>query len=225
MVSKLLLAGTSATLLLAARITLRNWGATKAECRTALPGDEFVPDPAAIITRAVTVEGPAQEVSCWLVQIGQDRGGMYSYEVLENAFGLDLHNADEIRPERQHLAVGDQVRLVRRGWLGLPDGLALKVGRIEPGRSIVLLEEPWHAVWSFHIHPHGPVRCRLISRSRSPRAQGAARLSAELLDPITMLMTRKMLLGIKARAERSVGVGRGEPQAPGPAHARQVPQS
>lgn len=211
MVSKVLLGATSTALAIAARATLQNWGATKAECRAVLPGDEFVPEPAVVITRAVTVEAPAEEVWRWLVQIGQGRGGMYSYEGIENALGLDIHNADEIRPEWQHLAVGDEVRLVRRGWLGIPDGLALEVGRIEPGRSIVLLEEPWHAVWSFHIHPHGPQLCRLISRSRSPRSHGAARLTAELLDPITMVMTRKMLLGIKARAQRSAPAGRPAP--------------
>lgn len=211
MVSRLLLGATTTALALAARTTLRNWGATKAECRASLPGDEFVPEPATVITRAVTVEAPAEEVWRWLVQIGQGRGGMYSYEGLENAFGLDIHNADEIRPEWQHLAVGDEVRLVRRGWLGMPEGLALEVGRIEPGRSIVLLEEPWHAVWSFHIRPHGPQRCRLVSRSRSPRSHGVARLTAELLDPITMVMTRKMLLGIKARAQRSAPAGRRAP--------------
>lgn len=213
MVTRLLLAGTTATLVLAARATLRNWGATGPECRAVLPGDEFVPEPAVVITRAVTVEAPAAEVWRWLMQIGQDRGGMYSYERLENAIGLDIHNADEIRPEWQHLAVGDEVRLVRRGWLGIPEGLALKVGRIEPGRSIVLLEEPWHAVWSFHIRPHGPQRCRLISRSRSPRSRGVARLTGELLDPITMVMTRKMLLGIKARAQRSRLASRPAPRS------------
>lgn len=197
----------SAVALLAARDMLRNWGATKAECRSVLPGDEFVPGPATTITRAVTVAAPAEEVWRWLVQIGQDRGGMYSYERLENLFGLDIHNTDEIRPEWQHLEVGDEIRLVRRGWLGLADGLTLTVGRIEPGRSIALLEEPWHAVWSFHIHPHGPGRCRLISRSHAPRARGAAWLGAELFDPVTLLMTRGMLLGIKARAERSAAAG------------------
>jgi hypothetical protein len=211
MVSKVLFGATSTALAIAARATLRNWGATKTECRAVLPGDEFVPEPAVVITRAVTVEAPAEEVWRWLVQIGQGRGGMYSYERIENAFGLDIHNADEIRPEWQHLAVGDEVRLVRRGWLGLADGLALEVGRIEPGRSIVLLEEPWHAVWSFHIHPHGPQLCLLISRSRSPRPRGAARLTAELLDPISMVMTRKMLLGIKVRAQRSALAGRPAP--------------
>jgi hypothetical protein len=203
MVSRVLLAGASAAAVLLSRRTLRNWGATKHECRTTLPGDEFVPDPATVITRAVTVAAAPEQIWPWLVQLGQNRGGMYSYQALENLFGLDIHNADEIRPEWQQLSVGDPVWLVRRGWLGIPDGLALEVGRIEPGRSIVLLEQPWHAVWSFHIRPLGPGRSRLISRSRAPRQPGPAWLLGELFDPITLVMTRKMLLGIKARAERA----------------------
>lgn len=203
MVSKVLVAGVGAATLLAARSTLRNWGATKSECRAVLPGDELVPDPASVITRAVTVGASAAEVWPWLVQIGQNRGGMYSYEKLENLLGLDIRNADKIKPQWQQLAVGDPVWLVRRGWLGIPDGLALTVARVEPGRSIVLYEQPWHAVWSFHIVPHGPDRCRLVSRSRAPREHGVAWIAGELFDPITLVMTRKMLLGIRDRAERT----------------------
>jgi hypothetical protein len=83
----------------------------------------------------------------------------------------------------------------------MPDGLALKVAAIVAGESLVLYEEPWSAVWSFHVHARGPNRCRLLSRSRSPRTRGVSRLAGELLDPVTLLMTRKMLRGIKARAE------------------------
>lgn len=201
--SKLLTTGGAAALLVAARRTLRNWGATKAECRAELPGDECVPDPATVITRAVTVEAPANEVWQWLVQIGQNRGGMYSYQGIENLLGLDIHNADRIQPEWQQLSEGDQIWLVRPGWLGIAGGLALTVFEVVEGRSIVLFEKPWHAVWSFHIHPLSASRCRLISRSRAPRGHGFARLAGELVDPVTLVMTRKMLLGIKARAERS----------------------
>jgi hypothetical protein len=171
-----------------------------------LPGDELIPDPADLTTLAVTIDAPPGEVWRWLVQIGQDRGGLYSYDWLENAFGLHIHSADEIRDEWQQLAPGDQVRLVPKGWLGLPDGLALPVARVDPGRSLVLREQPpqqpWDAVWSFHIVPLGPGRCRLISRSRSARPHGAARLATPMLEPVTVVMTRKMLLGIKQRAEQ-----------------------
>ena len=63
----------------------------------------------------MTVDAPAAEVWRWLVQLGQGRGGMYSYEGLENPFGLDIHSADGSRPEWQKLAVGDQHRWSRAG--------------------------------------------------------------------------------------------------------------
>ena len=139
------------------------------------------------------------------MQIGQDRGGLYSYDWLENLFGLHVHSAAQIRDEWQSLAPGDQIRLVPRGWLGLRDGFALPVAQVDPGRAIVLREQPpqqpWDAVWSFHVIPLGTGRCRLISRSRSARPHGAGRLATPLMEPVTLMMTRKMLLGIKHRAE------------------------
>lgn len=201
MASRLIIAGTAAASLLAARGVLRNWGATKAECGATLPGDEFVTDPAVVRTRAVTIDAHAEWVWPWLVQIGQNRGGLYSYAKLENLLGLKIRNADTIHPEWQDLAVGDRVWLVRRNWLGLPDGVALTVCRIEPGRSLVLHDRISRGVWSFHLHDDGLGRCRLISRSRSPRPHGIARLGDELFDPISLLMTRRMLLGIKERSE------------------------
>ncbi len=75
-----------------------------------------------------------------------------------------------------------------------------------PGRAIVLREQPpqqpWDAAWSFHVIPLGPGRCRLISRSRSASPRGAIRLATWAMEPVTLVMTRKMLLGIKRRAER-----------------------
>jgi hypothetical protein len=199
--------GAQAGLARAAR-RARNWGATENEQGAELPGDDLLPGKASVTTRAVSIEAPAEEVWRWLVQIGQDRGGMYSYDWLENAFGLGIHSTGEIREEWQPLAPGDLVRLVPKGWLGLPEGLALSVARVDPGRSIVLREQPpqqpWDAVWSFHVRPLGQNRCRLLSRSRSAPVRGAARLAVPVMEPVTLVMTRKMLLGIKRRAEGHV---------------------
>jgi hypothetical protein len=134
---------------------------------------------------------------------------MYSYDWLENLIGLDFHSATEIHPEWR-LCEGDRVVLVRPGWMGLKKGYSLPVEFIEPGRVIVLRqlppEHPWNAVWSFHVIPQGDTRCRLISRGRDAISPGigaaVGRLFSQLLDPITMLMTRKMLLTIKSRAEQ-----------------------
>ena len=87
------------------------WGATEAETMKSLPGDEQVPNPNMVNTRAITIEAPVATVWPWLVQMGQGRGGLYSYERLENLVGCEMHNADEILPEYQELMVGDMVRL------------------------------------------------------------------------------------------------------------------
>jgi hypothetical protein len=89
-----------------------------------VPGDEFASDPADVTTRTVTINAPGREVWNWLVQIGQDRGGLYIYDWIEKRFGLRVRSTDEIRPEWQRLRVGEVVRLVPRGWLALPDGVA-----------------------------------------------------------------------------------------------------
>jgi hypothetical protein len=200
-------AGAMALLIADSAYRNRNWGATVAEARAVLPGDELVAEPAGNVTRAVTIDAPAEQAWRWLVQIGQDRGGMYSYDALENLLGLRIHSADHVDERWQRLAVGDTVRLIPRGWMGLREGLALPVAQLADGRSIVLREDPedgpWDAVWSFHLLPVDAYRCRLLSRSRAARNGVAGTMAAAVMDPVTLLMTRRMLLGIKQRAERA----------------------
>lgn len=90
------------------------WGAEDDEILAALPGDELVRAGALRTTRAVTVDAPVEAVWPWLVQIGEDRGGFYSYSWLERAAGARIHNADVVHPEWQRLLVGDSVWLARR---------------------------------------------------------------------------------------------------------------
>lgn len=192
-----------------ARLRLRNWGALPIERTLDLPGDELIHEPADAVTRGVTIEAPPSEVWKWLVQIGQDRGGMYSYDWLENLLGLRIHSTRVIRDDWQNLQVGDRITLVRPGWLGLKKGYSLPVERIDQGKAIVLFqsppEHPWEAVWSFHVVSAGPGRCRLISRSREAIKPGVGptigRMVGQVMDPITLLMTRKMLLTIKGQSE------------------------
>jgi len=185
----------------------RNWGATAEEVTAALPGDELVPDPAEQTTIAVTVHAPAEEAWAWLVQMGQDRGGMYSYDWLENLIGLDIHTTDEIREEWQHLSPGDRVVVVPEGYGPIPAGYSFRVARVDPGRTLVLRqsppEHPWNGVWSFHLLSGADGRCRLLARSRTEVAQQlAARVAGRVMEPVTLLMTRRMLHGIKEHAER-----------------------
>ena len=191
------------------RARLRNWGATREEVDAIHPGDDLVAGPVTTSTYAVTVQAPAETVWSWLVQIGQDRGGMYSYEWLENLFGLDIHNADRIHEEWQLLAVGDAVRVVPRGKLGMREGYAFRVALVDPPRALVLRqqppEHPWDSTWAFLVVPDSADHCRLLSRSRTAKASGvagiASLLAAALMEPVILLMTRRMLVGIKRRAE------------------------
>lgn len=205
MVSRGVVAAAAGAGLLAARRYYRNWGTTKEECDSALPGDDLVGEPAVQSTEGIWIDAPAAAVWPWLVQLGQDRGGLYSFERVENLIGLKYRNADRIHPEWQHLAVGDVVRLVPRGWLGLADGVALPVAQVVEGQSIVLRlappQLPWDGVWSFHVQPRWEDRCRLLVRSRSRMQAPGGILGAEAAGPVLALMTRGMLLGIKRRVE------------------------
>ena len=193
--------------LMAARRYYRNWGTTKEECETTLPGDELVPDPAVQTTEGITIEASAREVWPWLKQMGVDRAGMYSYEKLENLAGIKHRNADRIHPEWQDLAVGDTIRLIPRGWMGLRDGVALPVVQMIHPHAIVLRAEPpklpIDAVWSFHLVSGWEDRCRLLVRTRIKAGPTGAAIGAEAIGPVMALMTRGMLTGIKSRVEQT----------------------
>jgi hypothetical protein len=195
----------------------RNWGASPDEINSELPGDDLVPEPADGTTLAVGIAAPADRVWRWLVQIGQDRGGMYSYDWLENLIGLRIHSAVQVQDEWQHLAAGDRVVVVPEGYRPMPAGYAFRVARAAPPTSLVLRQappdHPWNGVWSFHVVPVGDDRCRLLSRARTEtQAATGLRIATRAMEPVTLVMTRRMLRGIKDRAERQ------EP-APGPAVA------
>ncbi len=190
---------------------MNGWGASEDEIAASYPGDELIESPADQTTMAVTIAAPAEVIWSWLVQLGQDRGGMYSYDRLEQAIGLDIHSAEHINPAWQHLELDDRVQLVPPGWGPLADGYAFRVSLVEPPHTLVLRQgppqDPWDGVWTFAVREVGPGLCRLVSRTRTHRnpgmAQAALRAMTTLGAPITWVMTRKMLLTLKERAERS----------------------
>jgi hypothetical protein len=195
----------------------RNWGASAVEVAATMPGDELVPGAAGRTTRAVDIAAPAGEVWRWLVQMGQGRGGMFSYDWLENVVGHDAHTADQVREGWQNLAVGDRIRVLPENRVPLPDGPAMTVARLEEGRLLVLRQAPPEsqriAAWSFVIDPLDRTSCRLLSRSQAERpASPAVRLTAAVLELVTTVMIRRMLLGIKQRAESAVWPFGAEPQ-------------
>ena len=168
---------------------LRGWGASAQERRKALKGDETVPRPSVQHTRAVTIDAPAQQVWPWLAQIGQDRAGFYSYTWLENLAGCRMRNADRVHPEWQQRDAGDTVLLHHE--------TGLQVLAIDAGRSLTL-----DCGWYFVLESDGSDRSRLVARWRSP--SGPLNVAFALLfDLPHFVMERKMLLGIKRRAEHA----------------------
>ena len=156
---------------------MQSWGAP-GEGTTTQPGN------------AIEVNAPAQEVWPWLAQLGQERGGFYSYEWLENLAGCRMRNADRIHPEWQHREVGEKMML--HPLNGLP------ISRFEPGHEVAL--EGWG---SFAVEPLGDGRCRVICRGEPHQSPLYAVYYVALLELPHFLMERKMLLGIKGRAERA----------------------
>lgn len=197
---------------LVVRPQVLRWGLREDETQLSLPGDELVPQPLYETTHAVTIQAAASRVWPWLVQLGVDRAGFYTYDALENAIGLDVRNADRIHPEWQGLRVGDSIRI--------SPVTPLKVEILEPNRALVLhtVMSPFTAKpvdpadpavsaffdwsWAFVLEPVTPVTTRLYVRARGTYRPEALRIPAlVLLEPIHSLMERGMLQGIRERAE------------------------
>ena len=189
--------------LAAARPWHRRWGAIDDEIAQSLPGDALSDGPA-LANHAITIDAPVEKVWPWLVQIGQDRAGFYSYSWLENLFRADIHNADEIVPEWQTIEEGGHVRLASKDVYG--DGPLLRVSHVRPGRSFVL--EGWG---EFVLRPVDKHSTRLLIRThRSKQSPLMKALSFFLIEPAHFVMERRMLLGIKERAEASLVYDGGE---------------
>ena len=186
------------------------WGATGEELTETLPGDEVKPDAGIQVTHAITINAPAEMVWKWLVQIGQDRGGFYSYDWLENVFGLQVRNTDEIKPEWQELKVGDFVRSAHKGWLGgrFDDTAGWFVVGLEPNRALVLRDEIEKGSWAFILKPIGENQTRFIVRVRGDEAASFSRklLNYGLFEPAHFIMERKMLLTLKEKAETAIKI-------------------
>ena len=189
-------------LLLARRWQLR-WGATDQELAEPLPGDELIARPGLTATRALTVRAPADRVWPWIAQLGQARGGFYSYDFLENLAGCGIHSADRVVPDWQDVRAGDKV--------GLHPEVALDVAAVDPGRSLVLRSAvpdgsappPFSFTWAFALRPGPDGATRLIVRERYAYTRPWARLIVEPVEAVDFVMTQKMLRGIRSRAERA----------------------
>jgi hypothetical protein len=178
------------------------WGATMAEVDRSMTGDELVPEANLTATRAITIRAGVDDVWPWIVQLGQGRGGFYSYDGLENLVGCDVHSALQINPDWQRLDVGDAVRLA-------PE-FALAVAVVKPPRTLVLqggllpggAVAPYDFTWTFDLTPLAGGTTRLVVRERYAYRRLWTALMVEPLTLVSFLMSQRMLRGIRERTEQ-----------------------
>lgn len=190
------------------------WNATDEELHMAMPGDEEVGRPHYDATWAITIDAPSDLVWPWLVQMGEGRGGFYSYDFVENLMGMRIRSVRRLMPEYQVLRPGD--------FIPAGSGPGLYVKRVDPGRALVLgnppsLEHELSATWATVLIDLADGRTRLISRNRFRihRWTPGKVLQFAVLDPGIFVMARKWMLGIKQRAE-ALHAHTSRPEAPEP---------
>jgi hypothetical protein len=175
------------------RTPILTWGATGAEAAALLPGDELLEEADGIATRAITIDAPPDAVWPWVAQMGPSpRGGAYTYDWIENLLGLDMHSVDRVLPEFQKPEVGDTIGFGSN---------RMRFERVEPEHVLVWRSEDGNWVWTFVLEARNG-STRLISRNRFKLATLLARLGMIPMEPASLVMERKMLRGIKERAER-----------------------
>jgi hypothetical protein len=170
------------------------WGATPEEAAARLPGDELLEDADGIATRAITIDAPRSAVWPWIAQMGPSpRGGAYTYDWIENLLGLNMHSAATVLPEFQHPEIGD--------------GFSLGANRmsyavVEPEHVLASRSADGKWVWTFVLEDAGEGKTRLISRNRFLLPKLKDKIGMIPMEPGSLVMERKMLHGIKQRAER-----------------------
>ena len=168
-----------------------NWGA-EAEADARLPGDELLEDADGVATRGIDVDAPPSAVWPWIAQMGPSpRGGAYTYDWIENLMGLDMHSADQVLPDFQHPEIGDTIGYGPN---------RMRVERAEPEHVLAWRSEDGNWVWTFVLEPRDG-GTRLVSRNRFRLPTLATRLGMLPMEPASLVMERKMLQGIKERAE------------------------
>jgi len=191
----------------------QKWGSTEEELQRELPGDELVKDVKGWYNHAITINAAPSDVWPWIMQLGQNKGGFYSYELLENIASSNIHNTDYIVPEFQDTVLGDKVAIS-------PKAAPYIVAAIEPGQVFVLQlrvniqtqetvdnTQPLpgkyqDSSWVLFLEETAEGTTRLISRSRNDWNQSKTNIFFYgIFGVISQAMNRKMLKGIKKRAE------------------------
>ncbi len=189
-----------------------NWGSSQSELHRKWPGDDLILNPIYESTHAVTINAAASRVWPWLLQIGQNRGGFFSYDWLENLAGADIHTINHIVPELQRIETGDLVLLAPNiglvVWEVIPEhALVLRAMDPNTGKAVspdINANFFTDSTWTFIIDERGEGVTRLIARFRmdgNPRVVLKEAIHY-LLETPHFIMQRKMLLGIKRLAEQ-----------------------
>jgi hypothetical protein len=199
------------------------WGATAEEVRRPLPGDEIIRQAVRQETHAITIDAPVDRVWPWIAQIGQDRGGFYSYDLLENLVGCEMPTSDYLRPDRQSWQIGGRMWMYparKAGGMGFATlhafvpGRALGFAVFAPGTSQSAVED---GSWAFVLEPIDERTTRFIVRGRSAAGRAITWLAFDraIFEPMHFAMERRMMIGIKQLSE-------GQPRARLANHAHVV---
>lgn len=195
------------------RSWLLNWGATRQELELSLPGDEVVAHPAIESTHATTFNARPEDLWPWLTQLGEGRGGFYSFDWLERLAGSSIYSVDRLLPQSQHLKEGDN--LSASGEEGFV------VRRLEPQRALVVgIPGREDFSWAFILQPLEGERTRLLLRMRMGARQA---LVGELVILPHFIMQKKMIEGLRQRAERTARERRAGSASAWPAAERTPP--
>ena len=172
------------------------WGATDEEVALEMPGDEVIDQPMLNVTRAITIRARPEEIWPWIVQIGFRRAGFYSYDLLDN---LGKPSADRLIPELQHIEVGTWIPMSGK----VTQETAFRVRAFEPNHW--MLWEKAASTWAWKLIPIDEEYTRLIIRLRCRYRWTRPTIVSDLIlmELGDFPMMRKLMLGIKQRAERA----------------------
>ncbi len=174
------------------------WGTRGDESKTYLPGDELIPGGEGV-THAIDIDAPVEAVWPWLAQVGQDKAGFYSYTWLENLFGCEMKNSMEIHPEWQNVKEGDSIKFH-------PNLPSIPIAMLRANQHLVMHANAGkndETTWGFYLIDHGDKQSRLLLRLRARSKSLLQRFLAEFtVEPAHFIMERKMMLTLKALAER-----------------------
>ncbi len=191
------------------------WGITADEASVVLPGDELVHSPKLRMTWGITIDAPIEDVWPWVVQMGQGRGGFYSYQFLENVAGCKIFNADCILPEHQHIPLEAGVSLApgmpmsvasfdEGHYMFLHSCMDMKTMEVMESKQGSLPDKFMNIGWGFYLQEIGENQTRFLSRwlvDCDPELINRIAINL-FLEPIGFVMGRKMLIGTKQRAEK-----------------------